>query len=149
MVWLLLPRAWHAEQEMLDVTGPNWLKRVGMLQELGLQPVIQFTAACGLHPDLVTRLGLVYIEGQLEESATPPVTWDVWLAVARKGRGLESFVSRALPTPPQGEDGSARSCIWMALHPPEQPLLGIAFGASKAITLCSVVNACGTCWRPF
>lgn len=116
MVWLLLPRAWHAEQEMLDVTGPNWLKRVGMLQELGLQPVIQFTAACGLHPDLVTRLGLVYIEGQLVRLATPPITWDVWLAVARKGRGLENSGSSALPTPPQGEEGSAAAAGWRCTH---------------------------------
>jgi hypothetical protein len=69
------------------------------LRSTHLQPVIQYAAACGLHPDLVTRLALV--ELGVGPPGEQPLTWDAWVTQSRRVRGVE-FYNGALIGTPQG-----------------------------------------------
>lgn len=95
------------EEELLGVTGKAWRKRANLLQLLGLQPVIQYTAACGLHPDLVTRLALVELGAEPQQASTAPITWEGWVTNSHSIYGKEYHYTVGLPTPPQGERAGA------------------------------------------
>lgn len=108
-MWVLLAAsaaAEHAEQETLGATGWEWRERLSMLHGLRLQPVVQYAAACGLHPDLVTQLALLELACGPPEFASLPLTWDAWVAQAQDtGRSMFSSNTKTvcMPTTPQGE----------------------------------------------
>jgi hypothetical protein len=107
-----------AESELLGVTGPEWRDRASTLRLLELQPVIQYTAVCGLHPDLVTRLALVELEAAPTGAATPPITWRDWLREARRGRGIEVHRASGLPGADRAERRLPRPGHgWQAVEP--------------------------------
>jgi hypothetical protein len=107
MILLTAAAAGHAELQTLGVSGWEWRERLSMLHQLGLQPVIQYTAACGLHPDLVTRLAVLELACGPPELANSPLTWDAWVEQAQQtGRDMfrDSTESVCLPAMPEGEN---------------------------------------------